>query len=66
MYRCRLCYKVNLDVLLPEIIFGRTEEDILVIISSFENVSGFPQALGALDGCPIRIRAVGDADGYIC
>ena len=40
--------------------------EVQTIIREFKEISGFPQAAGAIDGCRIRIKApLKDAEDYI-
>ena len=42
------------------------EVEMQSIIREFKEISGFPQAVGAIDGCHIRIKSsLKDAEDYI-
>ena len=43
-----------------------TEIEVEAIMKEFEEISGFPQAVGSIDGCHIRIKApLKDGEDYI-
>ena len=52
--------------MLPNIIRLPNEREVQTIMREFEEIPGFPQAVGTVDGCHIRIKApVKDADDYV-
>ena len=58
--------KAIVNVLLPKFINLPSRGEIHDIMLDFEEFSGFPQAVGAIDGCHIRIKApLKDAEDYI-
>ena len=49
-----------------EKLLPKLEAEVQTFIREFEEISGFPQAAGAIDGCHIRIKApLKDAEDYI-
>ena len=49
-----------------EKLLPKLEAEVQTFIREFEEISGFPQAVGAIDGCHIRIKApLKDAEDYI-
>ena len=52
--------------LLSNIIRSPNEIEVQTIIREFEEISGYPQYVGAIDGCHSRIKApLKDAEDYI-
>ena len=66
---CNILHVVSKTIvkrLLPKIIRLPNEIEVQTIMREFEEISGFPQAVGAVDGCHIRIKApLKDAEDYI-
>ena len=66
---CNILHAVSeaiVEKLLPKIIRLPNETEVQTIIRQFEEISGFPQAVGAIDGYHIRIKAaLKDAEDYI-
>ena len=49
-----------------EKLLPKLEAEVQTFIREFEEISGFPQAVGAIDGCHIRIKTpLKDAEDYI-
>ena len=66
---CNILHAVSEAIdekLLPKLICLPNEAEVQTFIREFEEISGFPQAVGAIDGCHIRIKApLKDAEDYI-
>ena len=66
---CNILHAVSEAIdenLLPKLIYLPNEAEVQTFIREFEEISGFPQAVGAIDGCHIRIKApLKDAEDYI-
>ncbi|XP_047146233.1 putative nuclease HARBI1 [Hydra vulgaris] len=57
---CTIVHKVCklfVDNLLKKYIFLPSRKETIEIMASFEKLYGFPQVVGAVDGCHIRIKA---------
>lgn len=48
--------KAIVNILMPELMRFSFVDELRNIIAEFEEISGFPQAVGAIDGCHIRIK----------
>ena len=58
--------KAIVNILLPKYMNLPSHTEIPEIMTEFEEMSGFPQAIGAIDGCHIRIKApLKNAEDYI-
>ena len=66
---CNILHAVSeaiVEKLLPNVISLPNEIEVQTIIRKFEEISGFPQAVGAIDWCHIRIKTpLKDAEDYI-
>ena len=66
---CNILHAVSEAIVgkfLPKIIRLPNEVEVQIIIREFEEISGFPQAVGTINGCHIRIKApLKDAEDYI-
>ena len=58
--------KAIVDTLMPKFMCLPSSRELPDIMAEFKDISGFPQAVGAIDGCHIRIKApLKDAEDFI-
>ena len=66
---CNILHAVSeaiVEKLLPKIIRFPNEIEVQTIMREFKEISGFPEAVGVIDGCHIRIKVrLQDAEDYI-
>ena len=66
---CNILHAVSeaiVEKFLPKIIRFPNEIEVQTIMRELEEISGFPEAVGGIDGCHIRIKArLKDAEDYI-